>query len=122
MQGGDPNELARRGTRLATPTIDARVERLERRAESDDTTLQSILLILERVDQRLVALEADIAELKSVTSSLKTDVNSAKADVATVRSAVVEIAGNARDRDSVEYPLLRLPPSVDRRRPFAFRR
>ena len=71
------------------------------------------------MDERLAALESDVANLKSDTSSLKADVDRAKADIATVRSAVVDIAGNAKDRESVDYQLLRLPPSVDRRRPFA---
>ena len=72
------------------------------------------------MDERLAALEADVADLKSDSSSLKADMNSAKADIATVRSAVVDIAGDAKDRESVEYRLLRLTPSVDQRRPFAF--
>ncbi len=71
------------------------------------------------MDERLAALEADVADLKSDNSSLKRDVNGAKADIATVGSAVVDIVGHGKEREAVEYRLLRLPPSVDRRRPFA---
>ena len=107
---------------MATATSDPRLERLERRAESDDETIHSILRILERMDQRLAALEADVARLKSDTSSIKADVDSAKTDVANIRSTIVDTVENAQDRGFGEYRLLGIPPSLDRQRPFAFSR
>jgi len=101
-----------RGTRLATPTIDVRVARLERRAESDDDTLQRILQILERMDQRLAALEADVSEFKA-------DLDSIKVLVATTSATPDDSDERVRDEGYEEYRLLSLETSVDRRRPFA---
>ena len=101
-----------RGTRLATPTIDVRVARLERRAEADDDTLQRILQILERMDQRLAALEADVSEFKA-------DLDSIKVLVATTSATPDDSDERVRDEGYEEYRLLSLETSVDRRRPFA---
>lgn len=101
-----------RGTRLATPTIDVRVARLERRAESDDDTLRSILQILERMDQRLAALEADVSEFKA-------DLDAIKVKVATTTASPDDSDERVRDQGFEEHRLLSLETSVDRRRPFA---
>ena len=70
------------------PTMDVRVARLERRADSDDTTLQSILLILERVDQRLAAHDREFATLKLDIGTLKSDVGTLKFDMETLKGDV----------------------------------
>ncbi len=80
-----------RGTRLATPTIDVRVARLERRAEADDDTLRSVLRILERMDRRFASVEADVATLKTDMISVKTDVATLKSDVATLKTDTVSV-------------------------------
>lgn len=92
------------------PTIDVRVERLERRANSDDGTIRSVLQILERMDQRLAALEADVRELKADFDSIKVATSAATTDDSDAR---------VRDQGFEEYRLLRVETSVDRRRPFA---
>lgn len=73
------------------PTMDVRVARLERRADSDDTTLQSILLILERVDQRLAAHDREFATLKLEIGTLKSDMETLKGDVGALRKDLVAV-------------------------------
>ncbi len=74
--------------------MDVRVARLERRAESDDTTLQSILLILERVDQRLAAHDREFATLKLDIGTLRSDVGTLKSDVGTLKSDMETLKGD----------------------------
>ena len=81
-----------RGTRLATPTIETRVKRLERRAESDDESIHSILRILERMDRRFTLVEADLATLKADVATLKTDMDTVKADIATLTTVTDVLA------------------------------
>ena len=109
-QGGEPHPFTRGGTRLATPKIETRDARPERRAESDDKTLRSILQIIERMDQRLAALEADVRELKADFDSIKVVISAAAPD---------DSEGRLRDQSLEEFRLLRVETFVDRRRPFA---
>ena len=104
---------------MATPTIDPRLERLERRAESDDETIHSILRLLERMDHRLASLEADVKRLKADTTTLKADADAFKVNLATMKSRTIELDERERDHGLDEYRLLSLKTSVDRRRPFA---
>lgn len=71
--------------------MDVRVARLERSAESDDNTLQSILLILERMDQRLAAHDEDFATLKLDVGTLKSDMETMKREVGALREGMVAV-------------------------------
>ena len=66
--------------------MDVRVARLERRAESDDDTLRSVLRILERMDRRFASVEADLATLKADVATLKLGYETLTADVATLKT------------------------------------
>ena len=52
-------------------TTDARITRLEQRAHSDDDTMNSVLHILERMDQRLAVLESNVATLMADMATVK---------------------------------------------------
>ena len=51
-------------------TTDARITRLEQRAHSDDT-MNSVLHILERMDERLAMLESNVATLMADMATVK---------------------------------------------------
>lgn len=52
-------------------TIETRITRLEQRAHSDDDTLNSVLQILQRMDQRLEMLESSVATLVADMATVK---------------------------------------------------
>jgi uncharacterized coiled-coil protein SlyX len=56
---------------MSATTIDARITRLEQRAHSDDDTMNSVLQILERMDQRLAMLESRVATLMADMATVK---------------------------------------------------
>ena len=78
-----------------------------------------MLRVLQRMDKRLAALEADVKGLKADTTALETDVDAFKTELASVTARTVDIAVGGRDHDVDEHRLLWLETSVDRRRPFA---
>ena len=73
------------------PTIDVRVARLERRAESDDDTLHSVLRILERLDQGFASLQSDVAALKLDFEAQKADLATLQADMDTVKADIATL-------------------------------
>ncbi len=68
--------------------------------------------ILERMDQRLAALEADVRDFK-------VDLDAIKVKVATNTATPDDSDERVRDQGFEEHRLLSLETSVDRRRPFA---
>ena len=73
---------------MSATTIEARVTRLEQRAHSDDDTMNSVLHILERMDQRLAMLESRVAALESNVATLMADMATVKATTADTNKRV----------------------------------
>ena len=79
-------------------TIDARITRLEQRAHSDDDTMNSVLQILERMDQRLAMLESSVASLESRVATLESNVATLMTDMATVKATTTDTNERIRVR------------------------
>ncbi|MCY3747854.1 MAG: hypothetical protein OXG64_01045 [Chloroflexi bacterium] len=69
-------------------TIETRLTRLEQRAQSHDDTMNSVLQILERMDQRLAMLESIVATLESNVATLMADMAAVKATTADTNERV----------------------------------
>lgn len=76
---------------MSATTIEARITRLEQRAHSDDDTMNSILHILERMDQRLATLESRVATLESNVETLVSSVATLVSSVAALESRVAAL-------------------------------
>lgn len=83
---------------MPATTIEARVTRLEQRAHSDDDTMNSVLRILERMDQRLAMLESRFATLESRVATLESSVATLMADMATVKATTADTNKRIRVR------------------------
>ena len=82
---------------MSATTIDARITRLEQRAHSDDDTMNTVLQILERMDQRLAMLESNVAMLQSSVATLESNVATLESNVATLMADMATVKATTAD-------------------------
>ena len=78
-------------------TIEARLTRLAQRAHSDDDTMNSVLQILERMDNRLAMLESTVATLASSVATLESRVPTLESNVATLMADMATVKATTAD-------------------------
>ena len=78
-------------------TIETRLTRLEQRAHSDDDTMNSVLQILERMDNRLAMLESTVATLASSVATLEPRVPTLESNVARLMADMATVKATTAD-------------------------